>query len=158
MLNGFVPIVGLVSGTVASLSIYFFYQTQALTDLQSVIKTGQRAIVAGNEFSAAIFMTYRKLVRMLKKHNLMRNDADTFREFSDALRKAIPIDAAAMAEFISVLEIARYSDHAVGSEERERDIRAMQGVLDSISRIPESSQPQKEEDVDPPIIIRKELK
>jgi len=65
----------------------------------------------------------------------LRRKADTFREFEEAVRAALPIDAESMDRFLDILEEARYSDHLITEEHRQKAIEAINRVSESLNRI-----------------------
>ena len=117
---------------------YLFYEMnkrRALKGMQTIIRKAADQLVAGNEYAAVIFKAYRKLAANMKRYGYMRRDSETFREFEDAIRQAIPIDAHAMDDFIAVLEEARYSSHEMGEPDRDRAIESLRRVQFSLEKV-----------------------
>ncbi|NOQ54971.1 MAG: DUF4129 domain-containing protein, partial [Thermoplasmata archaeon] len=129
---GGVLIVGAV-GIVWS-SVYYRRRRQ-LKKMQRIIRRAADRLVAGNVYSATIFRAYREMAHTLRAYGQLRRDSETFREFEDAVRGALPIDADSLDDFLTVLEEARYSEHEIGENEKDRAIEALRGVQSSIEKI-----------------------
>jgi hypothetical protein len=102
----------------------------------------------------------------MKRYGYMRRESETFREFEDAIRNALPIDQAAMDDFIVVLEEARYSSHEMGEQDRDRAINALRRVQFSLEKIVFSEEQMQQlqakaaelstaDDVEPEIVVQK---
>jgi len=148
---------------------YVFYEInkrRALKSMQTIIRKAADQLVAGNEYALVIFKAYRKLAATMKRYGYMRRESETFREFEDAIRNALPIDQAAMDDFIVVLEEARYSSHEMGEQDRDRAINALRRVQFSLEKIVFSEEQMQQlqakaaelstaDDVEPEIIVQK---
>jgi hypothetical protein len=136
--NYFLLILLLVVSIVCVVVGYMFYEMnkrRALRGMQTIIRKAADQLVAGNEYAAVIFKAYRKLAANMKRYGYMRRDSETFREFEDAIRQALPIDQHAMDDFIAVLEEARYSSHEMGEPDRDRAIESLRRVQFSLEKI-----------------------
>ena len=71
----------------------------------------------------------------LRRYGFMRRDADTFREFEDAVRAALPIDEKSLDVFLDILEEARYSKNVIGAGHKDRAIGCLRGVEKSLDNI-----------------------
>jgi hypothetical protein len=91
--------------------------------------------VAGNVYAATIFRAYREMAHTLRAYGQLRRDSETFREFENAVREALPIDKDSLDDFLTVLEEARYSEHEIGEGEKDKAIDALRGVQTSIEKI-----------------------
>ncbi len=133
------PILLLVVVSIVCIVVgYLFYEMnkrRALRGMQTIIRKAADQLVAGNEYAAVIFKAYRKLAANMKRYGYMRRDSETFREFEDAIRQALPIDQHAMDDFIAVLEEARYSSHEMGEPDRDRAIESLRRVQFSLEKI-----------------------
>ncbi len=128
-----VVLVAAVVGIVWS-SVYYRRRRQ-LKRMQRIIRRAADRLVAGNVYSATIFRAYREMAHALRAYGQLRRDSETFREFEDAVREALPIDENSLDDFLTVLEEARYSEHDIGENEKDRAIDALRGVQSSIERI-----------------------
>ncbi len=126
-------LVAAVVGIVWS-SVYYRRRRQ-LKRMQRIIRRAADRLVAGNVYSATIFRAYREMAHALRAYGQLRRDSETFREFEDAVREALPIDEDSLDDFLTVLEEARYSEHDIGENEKDRAINALRGVQSSIERI-----------------------
>jgi hypothetical protein len=134
ILYGVLAAVGIIVGAV----VYFFWyaaKRRQLQRMQRIIRRAADRLVSGNPYAQVIFDAYRALAKHLQANGYMRADSETFREFENALRQALPIDAKSMDEFLSILEEARYSDHEIGEAQKDRAIAALTGVTNSIDQI-----------------------
>jgi len=132
----FAIILALVILTVA---LFFFYRyiekKRRLKALKKIIKKAADQLETGNPYSAVIFKSYQKLGAHLRRYGFMRRDADTFREFEDAVRSALPIDDNSLDAFLDILEEARYSKHVIGEDHRDRAIGCLRSVEKSLDNI-----------------------
>ena len=130
--------IGLVLGLVL-IGVFFFYKwiekKRRLRSLKKIIKKAADQLETGNPYSAVIFKSYQKLGAHLRRYGFMRRDADTFREFEDAVRAALPVDENSLDNFLDILEEARYSKHVIGETHRDRAISCLRGVEGSLDNI-----------------------
>jgi CRISPR/Cas system-associated endoribonuclease Cas2 len=75
------------------------------------------------------------MANTLRAYGQLRRDSETFREFENAVREALPIDKDGLDAFLTVLEEARYSEHEIGESEKDQAIDALRGVQNSIEKI-----------------------
>jgi hypothetical protein len=115
--------------------LWFTAKQRQLQRMQRIIRRAADRLVAGNAYAQAIFEAYRQLARFLQTNGYLRRDSETFREFEIALRQALPIDAKSMDEFLSILEEARYSDHEIGIDQKDRAVATLRAVSSSIQQI-----------------------
>lgn len=132
----FVILVILILGGIA---LFFFYRwierKRRLKSLKKIIKKAADQLEAGNPYSYIIFKAYQKLGAHLRRYGFMRRDADTFREFEDAVRSALPIDERSLDAFLDILEEARYSKHVIGENHKQKAIGCLRGVESSLDNI-----------------------
>ncbi len=112
-----------------------YRRRRQLKKMQRIIRRAADRLVAGNVYSATIFRAYREMAHTLRAYGQLRKDSETFREFEDAVRGSLPIDADSLDDFLTVLEEARYSEHEIGENEKDRAIEALRGVQNSIEKI-----------------------
>ncbi len=126
----------LVAGAIGIVWSSFYYRRRRqLRKMQRIIRRAADRLVAGNVYSATIFRAYREMAHTLRAYGQLRRDSETFREFEDAVREALPIDEESLDDFLTVLEEARYSEHEIGENEKDRAIEALRGVQNSIEKI-----------------------
>jgi hypothetical protein len=113
----------------------YYRRRRQLKKMQRIIRRAADRLVAGNVYSATIFRAYREMAHTLRAYGQLRRDSETFREFEDAVRDALPIDQDSLDDFLTVLEEARYSEHDIGENEKDRAIDALRGVQNSIEKI-----------------------
>jgi len=121
------------------IGLFFFYRyiekKRRLKSLKKIIKKAADQLEAGNPYSYIIFKAYQKLGAHLRRYGFMRRDADTFREFEDAVRSALPIDERSLDAFLDILEEARYSKHVIGEKHKEKAIGCLRQVESSLDNI-----------------------
>ena len=124
---------------IACVVLFFFYRyierRRRLRSLKKIIKKAADQLETGNPYSAVIFKAYQKMGAHLRRYGFMRRDADTFREFEDAVRAALPIDERSLDSFLDILEEARYSKHVIGAGHKDRAIDCLRGVEKSLDNI-----------------------
>ncbi|MGA1866238.1 MAG: DUF4129 domain-containing protein [Thermoplasmatota archaeon] len=124
---------------IAIVVLFFFYRyierRRRLRALKKIIKKAADQLETGNPYSAVIFKAYQKMGAHLRRYGFMRRDADTFREFEDAVRAALPVDESSLNNFLDILEEARYSKHVIGSGHKDRAIDCLRNVEKSLDNI-----------------------
>ncbi|MBN1389859.1 MAG: DUF4129 domain-containing protein [Candidatus Thermoplasmatota archaeon] len=124
---------------IACVVLFFFYRyierRRRLRALKKIIKKAADQLETGNPYSAVIFKAYQKMGAHLRRYGFMRRDADTFREFEDAVRAALPVDEGSLNNFLDILEEARYSKHVIGSGHKDRAIDCLRNVEKSLDNI-----------------------
>ncbi|MBN1538793.1 MAG: DUF4129 domain-containing protein [Candidatus Thermoplasmatota archaeon] len=124
---------------IAIVVLFFFYRyierRRRLRALKKIIKKAADQLETGNPYSAVIFKAYQKMGAHLRRYGFMRRDADTFREFEDAVRAALPVDEGSLNNFLDILEEARYSKHVIGSGHKDRAIDCLRNVERSLDNI-----------------------
>jgi len=130
-------VVGAVATILGGVVYFFWYaaKRRQLQRMQRIIRRAADRLVSGNPYAQVIFDAYRSLARYLQANGYLRADSETFREFENALRQALPIDAKSMDEFLSILEEARYSDHEIGEAQKDRAVASLTAVTNSIDQI-----------------------
>jgi len=116
-------------------SLVYLRRQRRIHEMKRIIRRAADQLVAGNEYTAVIFKSYQKLSAHLRKHGFLRKEAETFREFEEAVRTALPIDSTSMAEFLDILEEARYSSHTMGESQRNRAIINLRRIESSLQQV-----------------------
>ncbi|HEX2021994.1 MAG TPA: DUF4129 domain-containing protein, partial [Candidatus Thermoplasmatota archaeon] len=106
-----------------------------LVEARQILDDAIRELLAGNEYAGTVFLAYRRFVAHLGRHGFAEKASDTPREFALGVRKAVPVGAAPLRELIRLFEEARYSDHPIGSEERDRAVESLARVRNEIDAI-----------------------
>jgi hypothetical protein len=130
----------IVAIVIAFLIVFFFAmrwytKQQRIRGMRRIIKRAADQLIAGNEYQAVIFKSYQKLGVHLRKYGYLRRESETFREFEDAVRSALPIDRMSMDKFLILLEEARYSSHQIGEGQRNDAILNLRAIERSLDRI-----------------------
>jgi hypothetical protein len=113
----------------------WYTKQQRIKGMRRIIKRAADQLIAGNEYTAVIFKSYQKLGIHLRKYGYLRRESETFREFENAVRSALPIDRISMDKFLQLLEEARYSTHQIGENQRNDAIRNLRSIERSLDRI-----------------------
>ena len=93
------------------------------------------SLKASNDYIQTIFNCYKDLVRFFRTRGAMKKVYETTREFEDAITSMLggvapPED---LNELFSIFEEARYSDHEIGADQRDRAIGALQGIVNHLT-------------------------
>jgi hypothetical protein len=116
-------------------ALKWYTKQQRIKGMRRIIKRAADQLIAGNEYTAVIFKSYQKLGVHLRKYGYLRRESETFREFENAVRSALPIDRISMDQFLQLLEEARYSTHQIGENQRNDAIRNLRSIERSLDRI-----------------------
>jgi hypothetical protein len=129
-------IIAIIIFLVAFFFIMSWYRKQQrIRGIKRIIKRAADQLIAGNEYTYVIFKSYQKLGAHLRKYGYLRRESETFREFEDAVRSALPIDRLSMDKFLGLLEEARYSQHDIGEDQRNKAIVNLRNIERSLERI-----------------------
>ena len=93
------------------------------------------SLKASNDYIQTIFNCYKDLVLFFRSRGAMKKVYETTREFEDAINAMLggiapPED---LDEFFSIFEEARYSDHEIGSDQRDRAIATLQSIVNHLT-------------------------
>jgi hypothetical protein len=102
-----------------------------LEEVLEALREGERVlyeITLTDDVREAIFGAYRRFLDVMAAGGFAREDPTTAREFERVVRGALAVDEDALHEFTVMFELARYSDHALGLEDRGRALRAFAAV------------------------------
>lgn len=103
--------------------------------LRGILTDTMLQLQAANEYIAVIFNCYRELVGQFRKRGFIKKVYETNREFELAVRKAFwMVPAEQLDALLSVFEEARYSDHQIGAEHRDRAIETLQAITVSVDQ------------------------
>jgi hypothetical protein len=113
----------------------WYIKQQRLRGLKRIIKRAADQLIAGDQYRATIYKSYKKLSAHLRRYGYLRREAETFREFETAIKQALPIDRPSMHRFLDLLEEARYSSHKIGETQRHAAIANLRNIEGSLSQI-----------------------
>lgn len=120
-------------------AIYALWRRQHVEEIESSLRRAERQILEldvdsePDEVRRVIYRTYKDLCNSLRKYGFLRGKAVTMREFEKAVESAIRLDAARLAELTGIVEEARYSDHRLSADYKDRALSCIRGVLGSMS-------------------------
>ncbi|HUR68213.1 MAG TPA: DUF4129 domain-containing protein [Candidatus Thermoplasmatota archaeon] len=106
-----------------------------LQEAREILDEAIRDLLAGNEYAGTIFLAYRRFAAHLSRHGFAEKASDTPREFATGVRKALPIGAAPLRALIGLFEEARYSDHPIGSRERDQAVASLATVRNELNKV-----------------------
>jgi len=93
------------------------------------------ALKASNNYIEAIFDCYKNLIKFFRSKGAMKKVFETTREFEDVISNMLAgvIPPEEMNIFFSIFEEARYSDHEIGADQRDRAIQVFQQMITRIT-------------------------
>jgi plastocyanin len=103
--------------------------------IRGILTDSLMSLKASNDYIQTIFNCYKDLVRFFRSRGAMKKVYETTREFEDAISSmlggiASPGD---LDEFFSIFEEARYSDHEIGADQRDRAIATLQSIVNHMT-------------------------
>ena len=112
-----------------------YVERRRIEILRGILTDSLMSLKASNEYIATIFNCYKELVRFFRGRGAMKKVYETTREFEDAVNSMLsgiapPED---LNTFFSLFEEARYSDHEIGADQRDRAIGALESIVSHIS-------------------------
>jgi len=102
--------------------------------LKGILTDTMMQLEASNEYIAAIFDCYKNLVKHFRKHGFMKKVYETTREFETAVRAAFSmVPNEQLDGFLTIFEEARYSDHNIGVEHRDKALVTLNAISSSLT-------------------------
>ncbi|MCS5533026.1 MAG: hypothetical protein NZ736_02065 [Candidatus Poseidoniaceae archaeon] len=102
--------------------------------LKGILTDTMMQLEASNEYIAAIFDCYKNLVKHFRKHGFMKKVYETTREFETAVRAAFSmVPNEQLDSFLTIFEEARYSDHNIGAEHRDKAMSTLGAISRSLT-------------------------
>jgi len=102
--------------------------------LKGILTDTMMQLEASNEYIAAIFDCYKNLVKHFRKHGFMKKVYETTREFETAVRAAFSmVPSEQLDGFLTIFEEARYSDHNIGVEHRDKAMNTLHAISSSLT-------------------------
>ena len=103
--------------------------------IRGILTDSLMSLKASNDYIATIFDCYKQLVRFFRSRGAMKKVYETTREFEDAVNTMLggitpPED---LDTLFSIFEEARYSDHEIGADQRDRAMEALQSIINHLS-------------------------
>jgi hypothetical protein len=103
--------------------------------IRGILTDSLMSLKASNDYIATIFDCYKQLVRFFRSRGAMKKVYETTREFEDAVNTMLggltpPED---LDILFSIFEEARYSDHEIGADQRDRAIESLQSIINHLS-------------------------
>jgi hypothetical protein len=108
-----------------------------LEEVLEALEEGERVlydISLTDDIREAIFRAYRRFLAVMDAYGYSKGEPSTAREFATQVRKAIPVDSGTLHQFTTIFEEARYSDHEMSLEYRDRALAAFSTLRETVSR------------------------
>ncbi len=111
-------LLGILAGVIATITIVmvvvnYIYNKRQLKGAQDAIARAE-GIRTTDRYRRAIFQTYKAMSRLFERKGLVREGAQTVREYETVVSEGLPVDKPALGAVTGVFEEARYSDHRLG--------------------------------------------
>jgi len=117
---------------------YAYWRRKHTSEIEDALKKAERQLMEldidtePDEVRRAVYRTYKQLCGVLRKYGFLRGKSVTLREFESAVGAAISIDAERLSELTGIVEEARYSDHRLSADYKDRALGCIRGILDSM--------------------------
>ena len=104
--------------------------------LRGILTDALMSLKASNNYIEAIFSCYKDLIKYFRMRGAMKKVFETTREFEEVINKMLGgiVPPEELDMFFSIFEEARYSDHDIGSEDRDRAIQIFQSMIGRMNR------------------------
>ena len=104
--------------------------------LRGILTDALMSLKASNNYIEAIFSCYKDLIKYFRMRGAMKKVFETTREFEDVINKMLGgiVPPEEIDGFFTIFEEARYSDHDIGSEQRDRAIEIFQSMIGRMNR------------------------
>ena len=124
--------ISLSSVTLVGAMMYNNYRERRKVEvLRGILTDALMSLKASNNYIEAIFSCYKDLIKYFRMKGAMKTVFETTREFEDVINTMLGgiVPPEELDMFFSIFEEARYSDHEIGSEERDRAIQIFQSMI-----------------------------
>ena len=134
-----ITILSLIAVSTLLLAAYMYrnyIERRRIEILRGILTDSLWALQGRNSYIEIIFNCYKDLVKFFRQRGAMKKVYETTREFEHAVNQMLggiapPED---LSEFFSIFEEARYSDHEIGADQRDRAIAALQNIVGHLSK------------------------
>lgn len=120
---------------IAVIVVAVILRRRQVSEVRDIIEEAIQELIAGNEYAGTIFLAYKRLVAHVARHGFVEQDADTPRQVAGGIRRAVPVGEKPLAALIRLFEEARYSDHAIGSNQRDQAIENLARVRNELDAV-----------------------
>jgi hypothetical protein len=120
---------------ILGVAIYQASNMHTINVLRRIIKRALYGLVTGDEYRMIIFDAYRKMCGHLARFGYTREEHVTPREFSRALKLALPLDTRSIRMLTRLFEEARYSDHEMGEPGRQAAIESLRYIEAELDKL-----------------------
>ena len=99
--------------------------------LRGILTDSLMSLKASNDYIETIFKCYKDLIKYFRSRGAMKKVFETTREFEDVIYNMLGgvLPPEELDLFFSLFEEARYSDHNIGSGQRDRSIQVFQSII-----------------------------
>jgi hypothetical protein len=99
--------------------------------LRGILTDSLMSLKASNDYIETIFKCYKDRIKYARSRGAMKKVFETTREFEDVINIMLGgvIPPEELDLFFSLFEEARYSDHDIGSGQRDRAIQVFQSII-----------------------------
>jgi hypothetical protein len=99
--------------------------------LRGILTDSLMSLKASNDYIETIFKCYKDLIKYFRSRGAMKKVFETTREFEDVIYNMLGgvLPPEELDLFFSLFEEARYSDHDIGSGQRDRSIQVFQSII-----------------------------
>jgi len=113
-----------------------YIERRRIEILRGILTDSLWALQGRNSYIETIFNCYKDLVKFFRQRGAMKKVYETTREFEHAVNQMLGGIAPpeALSEFFGIFEEARYSDHEIGADQRDRAIAALQNIIGHLSK------------------------
>ena len=104
--------------------------------LRGILTDSLMSLKASNNYIETIFKCYKDLIKYLRSKGTMKKVFETTREFEDVISSMLGgiLPPEELNQFFSIFEEARYSDHEIGSDQRDQAIEVFQSIIARMNR------------------------
>ena len=127
-----------LSGVLLAAAVMYnnYRERRKVEVLRGILTDALMSLKASNNYIEAIFSCYKDLIKYFRMRGAMKKVFETTREFEDVINKMLGgiVPPEEIDMFFSIFEEARYSDHDIGSEDRDRAIQIFQSMIGRMNR------------------------
>ena len=103
-------------------------------DIRHILKSTIRRLRLNNPYSIVILEMYAKLAEILRRRGVIREDAETFKEFSEGIKRVMSgVNEKSVDTLLEIIEEIIYSKHRIGKEHKNAAIAAFRDILSSMT-------------------------
>jgi len=105
------------------------------SDISSTVDRALTELHQGKDIESTILRCYQRMCLILEKKGVENEDFMTPREFENVAAEKLNVSSSNISDIREIFELAKYSSHQLGDEEKERVVKDLKALRDELGGI-----------------------